>query len=387
MTDGPRSLGSQPARSQVGLVTVAAFGGFACFFVLLPAVPLMADSLGGPFAAGLVTGILTLGAIVAQLLTPRMLKWIGYKTLFQLGLVLLGLPALAYGVAADTLGLVIVITAVRGLGFGILTVVPPALIASTASDAQRSSLVSAYGFSVALAGTLGPPFGLVLFEVGVSSAAITAGALAMASVVILALNHVREPDVTEYSWNEIRYREEARAWDLGRPLVAWLPGAVLFGAFYSFVPLWVTTGGTIAIGAFGLGFALGRLMAGKRGSSTHPLNLVQLGGVLAAVGMAGVFVDVIGLVVVGSAVAGFGVGLMSISALLAALETVKSSHYPIATAAWAISFDGGIALGGLMLGFLVALAGYEAAFAVGVSLLLVGVMVARGPARVNHLRR
>ena len=67
--------------------------------------------------------------------------------------------------------------------------------------------------------------------------------------------------------------------------------------------------------------------------------------------------------------------MMSLSALLGALGTVAQKQYPIATAAWAVSFDAGLAAGGLLLGAVVAIAGYDPAFSVAIGLLLVGVLL------------
>ena len=361
-------------RRQTALVIAAAFGGFAGFFVLLPVIPVVAESLGGPFEAGAVTGALMIGAVGTQIMSPTLLRILGYKGLFLVGLGLLGVPALAYGQVSGTLWLIVTVTLIRGVGFGILTVVPPALIARTTGD-NRSASLGAYAFVMAVSGTMAPAAGLLLFDHSLDAAGVVGGVIPIGAALLLSISRVPSPPVPRLAWRELRFFEGRRPSSFGRPLFAWLPGSILYGGFYSFIPLWVDDGVPAALAVFGGSFALGRLIAGLGARRTDPLLLLRIGAAAAAIGVASIFVTGLGPLVAGSALAGGGVGMMSLSALLGALGTVDQKQYPIATAAWAVSFDGGLAAGGLLLGAVVAVAGYDPAFSVAIGLLLVGVLL------------
>ena len=363
------------------LVIAAAFGGFAGFFLLFPVVPAIAEPLGGPFGAGAATGVLGIGTVGAQLMSPFLLRQLGYKNLFVVGLALLGVPALAYGRGEEVLWLILLITLLRGFGFGILTVVPPALIAGTVSDAVRSSSLGVYGFFMAAAGSLGPAVGLLLFDTSSVLVAIVGGAFPIAGAVLLLVQRIDAPAVLRIGWRQLTFVEAGRLSKLSRPLVGMLPGSIMYAGFYSFVPLWVDGGAPAALATFGLSFALGRLIGGKAEPAWPGLTMLGIGALAAAGGVGLVFISGGIPLIVGSALAGGGVGVMSISSLLEALKTVKEDQLPVATAAWAVSFDSGLAAGGLVLGAVAVVADYDTAFLFAIGLLFLGTYVAMQPSR------
>ena len=65
------------------------------------------------------------------------------------GLLLLGLPGPAYLVSSD-LGWVLALSAVRGVGFGILTVIGSAVVADLVPASRRGAAIGVYGLSVAV---------------------------------------------------------------------------------------------------------------------------------------------------------------------------------------------------------------------------------------------
>ena len=65
------------------------------------------------------------------------------------GLLLLGLPGPAYLVSSD-LGWVLALSAVRGVGFGVLTVIGSAVVADLVPASRRGAAIGVYGLSVAV---------------------------------------------------------------------------------------------------------------------------------------------------------------------------------------------------------------------------------------------
>src|SRR5947209_20635369 len=98
------------------LVFVATLGTTTSFYLLLTVVPLYATSIGaGEIGAGFATGALMFSTVAAEFAAPTLLARFGYRVVVGLGLLLMGLPALALPGAAD-LGSLLAISIVRGLG-------------------------------------------------------------------------------------------------------------------------------------------------------------------------------------------------------------------------------------------------------------------------------
>lgn len=123
-----------PGMALLGIATCATFAGFQ---LLLSVVPLYADKAGGgSTGAGLATAALMLATVLPQIQMPRLLGRIGYRAALAAGLVLLGAPAFFYGVTGD-LPSILAVTLVRGIGFGIVTVVFAAVIVELAPAERR----------------------------------------------------------------------------------------------------------------------------------------------------------------------------------------------------------------------------------------------------------
>jgi predicted MFS family arabinose efflux permease len=122
---------------------------FAGFALLIPVVPLWvirggSDDLG----AGLVTGVMMAGTVLAQLSMRRLLPGLGWRWTLVLGAGLLGLPALGH-LATDRLWPVIALAALRGLGFGIVTVCGATAVASFVEPGRRGRALGALGLAIA----------------------------------------------------------------------------------------------------------------------------------------------------------------------------------------------------------------------------------------------
>ena len=112
---------------------------FAGFALLVPVAPLWvirggSDDLG----AGLVTGVMMACTVLAQLSMHHVLAGLGWRWTLVLGAGLLGLPALGH-LATDRLWPVIALAALRGLGFGIVTVCGATAVASFVEPGSATS--------------------------------------------------------------------------------------------------------------------------------------------------------------------------------------------------------------------------------------------------------
>ena len=122
------------------------FSGFA---LLVPVAPLWvirggSDGLG----AGLVTGVMMACTVLAQLSMRRVLAGLGWRWTLVLGSGLLGLPALGH-LATDRLWAVTALAALRGLGFGVVTVCGATAVAAFVEPGRRGRAIGALGLASA----------------------------------------------------------------------------------------------------------------------------------------------------------------------------------------------------------------------------------------------
>jgi MFS family permease len=158
-TPGP--VWRAPGMSALLVLTAAGFGGFSA---LLPVVPLWAVSGGANEAgAGLVNGVLLLVTVLTQPFVPRLLTRLGTGRVLAAGLALLGVPPLLL-LISDHLTWILFLSAVRGIGFGILTVAGSTVVSNLVPRAQHGAAIGAYGAAIAVPQVILIPAGPWLAE-------------------------------------------------------------------------------------------------------------------------------------------------------------------------------------------------------------------------------
>lgn len=136
------------------MLVVATFAAFANYAVLLPVVSAWAAHGGaGADGAGLTTTAFMVTTVLTQAAVPAVGRRVGYRATFALGTVVMVLPTLGYAVSAAITPLV-VLSALRGIGFGLLSVSGSALVAELAPPSRRGRASGLYGLGVALPNVL-----------------------------------------------------------------------------------------------------------------------------------------------------------------------------------------------------------------------------------------
>ena len=127
------------------LVFLASFGTLTSFYLLLAVSPMYAAAAGaGTAGAGLMTGVLLLGTVLAELASAMLMKRYGYLPALVAGAVLLGVPTLAL-LAPRSLAIMVAVSLVRGFGFGLSTVVAGALDVELLPAERRGEGLGLYG--------------------------------------------------------------------------------------------------------------------------------------------------------------------------------------------------------------------------------------------------
>jgi predicted MFS family arabinose efflux permease len=149
---------------QIGWFLLFSFVTQSSFSILFSVLPLFAsETAGTSLAAGLTTGVMMLATVVVELLTPRLTADLGYRRVLELGLALLGFPALILLVIPD-LVTILCVAAARGAGLAISVVAGTALVARLFPAERRAEGLGVYGLVVSIPAVTLLPFGLWLAE-------------------------------------------------------------------------------------------------------------------------------------------------------------------------------------------------------------------------------
>jgi MFS family permease len=109
--------------------------------------------------AGVVTGSLMLTTVLAEFASPRLLRRYGYRSVFAVGALLLGGPALAL-LAPHSVGTILTVSIARGVGFGLNTVVTGALVATALPPERRGEGIGLAGVVACVPAIVALPSGV-----------------------------------------------------------------------------------------------------------------------------------------------------------------------------------------------------------------------------------
>lgn len=339
------------------LVTALAFSNYSG---LLSVVPMWAAEGGAAsVAVGVTTGVMMGATVAAQMLSPWLFRLMSLRGMIILGAVLLGAPTPLY-VLSDGLLWILLITAVRGVGFALMVVAGAALVAELAGMGKLSTVAALYGAAGALPNLAALPGGVwvartVSFEVVFWGAGIACLAAAGLSVLLPAVR-------TEFSLSSLV--------GMGRvlpPLILFLITAAGFGALTTFLPLAGPDAGQAAAALLVASIALiaGRLGAGFAGRSGTG-RLVVLSTLLGGAGLGLLALSLEGplpLLLLGSALVGAGFGAAQNDSFVVTVERFGPGKSGAASTVWNVAYDGGFGIGAVALGGVIGVAGYGGAFA------------------------
>jgi len=354
------------------------FSGFA---LLVPVAPLWvirggSDDLG----AGLVTAVMMACTVLAQLSMRRVLAGLGWRWTLVLGSGLLGLPALGH-LATDGLWPVTALAALRGLGFGIVTVCAATAVAAFVEPGRRGRAIGALGLASAA-----PQFVLVPLAPWLAERAgfmlVFALAVLPALAIPLAWPIARAIGNRDRGPAEGRGHGTAAAlWRaLAGPIAALVVITASGGAILTFTPHMLASPalGFLGLLAFTGAAAASRWGAGgiadRFGATAAIAPLLFTGALgLAAIGLRADSIHDTpgrGLVIAGLLVTGVAYGGLQNLTLAQAFNAAGESARSSVSIAWNLSFDAGTGLGAFAVGAIATAASYSVAF--GVLALAVG---------------
>ncbi|HJA37560.1 MAG TPA: MFS transporter [Candidatus Brevibacterium intestinigallinarum] len=373
-----RSVLREPGMPLLVLMTGLGFSGYAA---LLPVAPLWAVHGGaGSVGAGAVNGVLMLFTVLTQLVVPRALRLLGWTPVLGAGMLLLGAPAALFALS-DSLSLILLISAVRGMGFGVLTVTGSALVAELVEPARRGQAIGVYGLAIAAPQILfvsGGPWAVEHLGYGVIFAIGLLPVVGAVPAMMLGRRVDHVPDPTE----------PPPYLSLLRPMALLLAVTLAGGALITFMAPMSDSAllSTLALLCMTAVAAVARWKAGgladRHGARAFIWPLV----LLTVVGMSVVAWAVrdpqattAWALLLGATIVGVSYGGLQNLTLVVAFESVSRPHYGAASAVWNVGFDAGTGAGAVMIGLIAGGSSYSTAMLVGgaVSLLTVPLALAR----------
>jgi MFS family permease len=362
------------------LVLFASFFTMVGFFLLLSVVPLYAEEAGGGSSgAGLATALFMLSTVLAQVWMPRLLARFGYRAVLAAGLLLLGLPAFLYAPLGEVPA-ILVVTLVRGAGFGIAIVALAALVTELAPPGRRGEALGLYGVALALPTIFCGALGLWLVESFGYGPVFLIGAVAplLASGAALGIS---SPDRREEGGG-IGFLSGLKRGPLLRIFLLFAACTAASGVVVTFLPLAAPGPGLFsaatALLILGVASTFFRWWAGRFGDRRDPRLLLAPGLVCAALGMAALSSE--GFVLLGGALLfGAGFGTLQNASLLLTMQNVPKAEYGLGSTLWNVAFDAGTGAGAFVFGFVVGAAGFSWAFGLCAGLLVAALVLIPGP--------
>ncbi|MEN5073508.1 MFS transporter [Isoptericola cucumis] len=355
------------------VLLVVTFLAFCNYAAMLAVVPLWAAHGGAASGAvGATTGVMMAATVATQLAMPWLFRVLSLRAMLLLGAVLLGVPTPFY-VLSSSIVPVMGLTVVRGVGFGLMVVAGATLVTAVARPGRLAAAASLYGAAAALP-NLGALAGSVWLArtVGFTAVFWAAGVAALAGAALaLALPGLRGS-------SDRVAMVDVRA--IAAPLVVFVLSAASFGAVTTFLPVAVPGPGDAALALLVASVALvaGRLGSGAVGDRLGPGRLLPAGVLLCAAGLAVLAGSLDGGVALqaGAALLGLGFGTAQNDSFVTVVRRLGPARSGTASTIWNIAYDGGLGLGAVALGGVVAGLGYAGAFVALAGAIAVGLVVA-----------
>lgn len=371
-------------------VLVAVAAAFGSWSLLLPVVPLAVLNNGGSSAvAGATTGIFMAATVITQIFTPAALRKIGYTPVMAFAAFMLGVPAIGYIFSVEPIP-VLVVSALRGIGFGALTVAESALVAELVPVRFLGKASGMLGVFIGLSQMLFLPAGLALGDQFGYNVVYVLGAVIALVAAVMCL---RIPQVKAAAKQQPQVSEQERSvstWKLVLvPSLAVTSLSMTFGAVSSFLPAAV-----IELDP-GLGAALAGIILSITGGSSMVFR--YLSGVIAdrrgvpgttmipaqIIGFLGVVLITVTifqgwsvwLLIIGAVMFGGAFGMVQNEALLSMFFRLPRTRVSEASAIWNIAFDSGTRIGSFLLGIVAASLAYSGAFGSGAVVILFGIVL------------
>lgn len=289
--------------------------------------------------------------VLSQLGVPALLRAVGHRAALALAALALGLPA-ALLPLSPSLGLLVPVAVVRGIGFGVLTVAGAALVSDLVAPEVRGRATGVYGIAIGLPQLVLLTGGVWAWtRLGPTPVLLLGAALPLLALpaMLLLPRRVPVPD----GGSSPAGRPALGVGTVAGPWVVMLVCAASAGGVITVLPLvGADAGATAAVSLFALTLAqlVGRGISGELGDRfrlagriTRPaLVVTALGAATAAWGL---LVGSAPVVVTGAGLVGLGFGAVQNDTLVTLFERAGPARSGTASSVWNTAYDAGTGVG------------------------------------------
>jgi len=338
--------------------------------MLIPTLPVFADGQleAGKVGVGLLVAATTPAAILLQPFLGRYADRRGRRLILVAGPIVFGVCISAFSLA-ESLGLLIAIRALAGIGEGAMYLAPATVVNDLAPDERRGEAVSLFSLYVWTGMAVGPPLGeLILRDTHFDTVFLTAGALSVAGGLLARfVPETRPAAVPAPAGRGLRGRGALA------PAVVQVMEIMGWIGLIAFVPLYARelgmegAGLVFAVNAIvvlsirGLGRKLPDRLGPRRGGT---LGLV---GCAAGLVVVALWRDPAGLYA-GTALFFAGHSLLYPALMMLVIGRTADEERSSAVGLFTASASFGVAVGAISLGAIAAVVGYQWTFAVGAAI-------------------
>lgn len=363
------------------LILVVSFLMFLSMYMLLPTLPLYAQTIGGnETVAGTIVGVFTFSAVLVRPWFGNLLDRRGRKLILMIGAGIFLVSALAYNLTFSILTL-LALRVVHGIGWGASTTATATMASDVIPAVRRAEGMGYYGIAATLAMSLGPALGLYLVKYSSYSVLFTGAA-------ILAALGLAGSFLINYE-TPLKNREEAKILPVKGVVLektALPPALVLFfitltyGGIVTFLPTYADYRGVENIGLFFTVYALvlllSRPITGKLADRYGVRKFLVPGILLIALALA-LLVKASSLPIFLLVAVIYGLGFGTVQPILNALVISLSppERRGAANATFAVAMDLGIGVGAVALGYLTQKMGFEFMYGCSAGFALVALVV------------
>lgn len=372
------------APRELMILLAVTFLAFVNYAATLSVVPLWAATGGaGSTAVGATTGVMMAATVASQLTMPWMFRILSLRLMMILGAVLLGAPTPLYLLASD-IAPIMMITIVRGIGFALVVIAGATLVADLAAEGALARSASSYGAAAALPNVGALAGGVWIAQSwGFTVVFVSAGvACLLSAIAAFALPTGHHGTFQRASMADVRR--------IAVPISLFLMTAASFGAATTFVPVAVPLPivSSIALLAASVALVLARLGAGIIGDRYGTGTLLPVSVLSCAVGLVLIALalpDQSVLLILGATLLGCGFGACQNDSFVVTIQRFGNGQSGTASTIWNIAYDGGLGLGAVVLGGVIANAGYaQALIAMAVTISVVALALSWVGATRRH---
>ena len=381
------SIWKAPGFLATMVAVAAAFGAWS---LLLPVVPMSVIDAGGTATlAGATTGAFMAATVITQISTPWLLRVVGYRPVMVLAAFMLGVPALGHLLGTEA-WIALLFSALRGIGFGAITVAESALIAELLPLKLLGKGTGTLGVFIGLSQMIALPVGLAAADAfGYGPVYVAAAVVALvAAVMCLRIPAIKAAPVSVPAEGVGEHRRVAM-WKLVLvPALSLTTISMGFGLVSSFLPTAIreadpvtgaVIGGLILSVTSGASMVFRYLVGLAADRSGEPGRLIIPFQVLALLGMVLIasilhYQWSVWLLVPAALMFGGGFGAVQNEALLAMFHRLPRSKVSEASAVWNIFYDSGTGVGSVVFGAIVAAAAYATGFGAAAAVIAVGIV-------------